>query len=460
MRGPTGSAPRSGILSSGLQKARLPLPVLLYLVTVILPIGFHLGPLLITTLRLLLLVMIIPLLVQIFSGRHGRILPTDILFPLFVLWSVVALALNSPDQVITQTGSAGVEFLGGYALGRCYFRTSAAYLTLCRALVVAGLVFLPFALLETITGDPIIVRLLRAVPGILTVDIISYERRLGLERVQATFAHPIHFGLFCSVIFSQAFVAMRGVVSNGRRYGTSALIAFEGFLSLSSGALLSILLQFGLILWNWIFGTRRSKWLYLIGLFAFAYLVVLIFSNRPPIRVFMSYATFSAQTAYYRSMIFDFGMDNVWANPFFGIGMKDWIRPDYMHAASVDNFWLLTTMRFGIPGLVILVAGYVWPLPRIMARKFPAGSILGQIRTAWVFTFLGLSFTLATVHIWTNIYSFVFFMFGAGMWLCDVAADAPDAPPPAEASPAKPGPRYSRFAPRSVQRLVRPSEKQ
>lgn len=427
--------------------------MLLYLIAVIVPIGFHLGPLVITTLRLLLLIMVIPLLGQIYAGRHGRVLPTDILFPLFVLWSAVALALNTPDQVITQTGSAGVEFIGGYALGRCYYRTAEAYLTLCRALVVAALLLLPFVLYETIIGDPILVRLLRALPGMITVEVIDYPRRMGLERVQATFAHPIHFGLFCSVIFSQAFVATRGVVSESRRYTTSALIALEGFLSLSSGALLSIMLQFGLVLWDWMFRTKRAKWLYLLGVFAAAYLFIMIFSNRPPIRVFMSYATFSAETAYYRSMIFDFGMDNVWAHPFFGLGMGDWVRPDYMHNASVDNFWLLTTMRFGIPAFFLLLAGYVWPIPRIMARKFPAGSVLGQIRNAWVFTFLGLSFTLITVHIWTNVYSFVFFMFGAGMWLCDVSAETPKpAGEPAPASPAKPGPRYSRFAPRAVQR--------
>jgi hypothetical protein len=32
-------------------------------------------------------------------------------------------------------------------------------------------------------------------------------------------------------------------------------------------------------------------------------------------------------------------------------------------------------------------------------------------------TFIGLSFSLSTVHVWTAIYSFVFFLFAAGLWL-------------------------------------------
>jgi len=39
------------------------------------------------------------------------------------------------------------------------------------------------------------------------------------------------------------------------------------------------------------------------------------------------------------------------------------------------------------------------------------------IRRAWGFSFVGLTFTLCTVHIWANIYSFVFFMFAAGVWM-------------------------------------------
>ena len=121
-------------------------------------------------------------------------------------------------------------------------------------------------------------------------------------------------------------------------------------------------------------------------------------------------------------------MKNLWGSPLFGIGLNDWVRPWYMHSGSMDNFWLVMGVRYGIPGFVTIASGYALMIYGIMRRDFEQSPVLARIRRAWVFTFLGLSFTLTTVHIWTNIYSFVFFMFGAGVWLRLAKADATTAP--------------------------------
>ena len=129
-------------------------------------------------------------------------------------------------------------------------------------------------------------------------------------------------------------------------------------------------------------------------------------------------------------------MDNVWANPVFGIGLNDWARPEFMFSTTVDNFWLLAAMRFGIPGFLLLAGGYLIGLAQVIRRDFSADTRLRQIRLGWVFTFLGMTFTLSTVALWTNIYSFVFFMFAAGMWL--ITAQPAGAP---AAAPGPPGRR-------------------
>lgn len=106
-----------------LRAARLPLPVFLYLFTITVPIAFNAGPLLVTTLRLMLLLLVIPLTFRLFSRRYGRVFLTDILFLLHLVWIIVALAENNPDSVVTQFGSVGVEFWGGYLVGRAYVST-------------------------------------------------------------------------------------------------------------------------------------------------------------------------------------------------------------------------------------------------------------------------------------------------------------------------------------------------
>jgi hypothetical protein len=430
------SAETRARIDEGLMSGRLPWQVKLYLFCVAIPIWFNAGPLLMSSLRLYLMIMIIPVLIRLLMGAYGKLIATDWLFIAHTAWMAVALGVKSPEYVVSQVGSFGMEFLGGYAIGRAYVRTPEVFLALCRALALIVLCLVPFAIYETQTGRPLIIEWISRLPGLNSFEIVTTEGRFGLERVQGNFAHPIHFGLFCSVAFSLTFVALKGVVGNTRRWITATIVAATGFLGLSSGAWLAIILQVGLIAWATAFDRIRWRWWLLVGLFALAYVVIDIFSNRTPIRVFMSYATFSAHTAYWRGLIFEWGIANVLgstekgipASPLFGLGMGDWVRPYYMYSGSMDNFWLVMAVRFGVPGFLLIAVGYAIAITRIMRRDFTTDPVLTQIRRAWVFTFLGLTFTLCTVHVWSTIYSFVFFMFGAGIWLIMAQPSQSDMP--------------------------------
>ena len=399
----------------------------LYLTAVLLPVWFYAGPLYLSLLRLMLLIVTVPLLLNLLRGAYGRVIPTDILFILHILWATIALAVNNPDQVVQQAGSVGLEFLGGYAVGRACIRSTAAFLTLCRVLLFTVVALLPFTLYETITGAPLIIRWIQAIPGINSVVPNYADPRLGLERVQSVFAHPIHFGLYCSVALSLVFVGLRNTLSDTSRWLGSGLVVISGFLALSSGALLAMILQVFLFSWSVLFQSVRQRWWLLSTLIFACFIIVEFLSDRPAIRVFLSYATFSAHTGYWRLLIFEWGIANIFGSaekaivgsPIFGIGMNDWVRPHYMYSGTVDNFWLVIAMRYGFPGFVSLATGYCWLLWKIMQRDIAGNTTLAQIRLAWVFTFVGLTFTLCTVHVWTSVYSFAFFVFGAGAWLLD-----------------------------------------
>ena len=450
------SAETQARIDAGLMSGRLPWQVTVYLFCVVIPIWFNAGPLLMSTLRLFLMVMMIPVVIRLLMGAYGRVIITDWLFVAHTLWMAVALGVMSPQAVVTQVGSVGMEFMGGYVIGRAYVRTPEVFLALCRALMLIVLCLTPFAIHEAHTGRPLIVEWIQRLPVINSVGIVSIDQRLGLERVQGPFAHPIHFGLFCSVAFSLTFVALKGVAGNTRRWITATIVAATGFLGLSSGAWLAIILQIALIAWATVFDRIRWRWWLLVGLFALAYVVIDIFSNRTPIRVFMSYATFSAHNAYWRGLIFEWGIANVLgsveksipASPIFGIGMGDWVRPHFMNSGSMDNFWLVMVVRYGVPGFLLIAIGYAVVISRVMRRDFTTDPVLSQIRRAWVFTFLGLTFTLCTVHVWGSVYSFVFFMFGAGIWLITAEPARIDAAVLATPDPRPRGSAYSRFAPR------------
>lgn len=414
---PTTAAPGAAVWANDAAAGRLPIPVLLYLAAAMLPIGFSLGPLFLTDLRILLLIMVVPLTLRMLAGAYGSILPADIFFLLYVGWATIALAVNNPDRVIQNAGSTGIEFIGGYVLARAYIRNVQQFATLSRYLLYMVAGTLPLALFETLTGHPIIIELLQRVPGLTTsVSPALADPRFGLTRVQAVFAHPIHYGLFCTIAFSLCYVGMKGLMSDARRTTLAIVSAFCALLSLSSGALLAVALQILLIGWAFALRNVRTRWLVLLGLFAFAYVAVDLVSNRSPYKVFLTYATFSSGTAYWRSLILEWGLYNIGQHPVFGIGLNDWVRAPFMYSPSIDNFWLIVAMRYGVPAFIFIVSGYVWSLWRIGMRDFDADPILWQFRRAWVFSFVGLSFTLVTVDVWGVMYSFVFFIFGSGMW--------------------------------------------
>ena len=458
-----GAAPVRGVGLSA-----LPWPVWIYLFTVVLQIGVQIGPLTLTSLRLFLVLVTVPLYVNLLAGRYGRIYATDILFPLYILWTAVAIEVNNPGRTIELVGSTAAEFMGGYVMARAYVRTPEAFDALIRALLLFVVLTAPLAIYEARTGRPVLIEMIRST-GFQTAGNVQIEKRMGLERVQLSFSHPIHYGLFCSIVFGLTFVALKDSLSTVARYGCAAVAALCVFLSLSSGGLRAVVLQVILIVWSTVFARMQARWYLLLGCVAVAYVVLDLLSNRSPIMVFMSYATFSSHNAYWRAQIFDWGMVNVWANPIFGIGLNDWVRPFYMYSGSMDNFWLLQTVRHGIPGFLLLAAGYILGLAQVMRRDFSTDARLRRLRLGWVIVLMGLTFTLCTVAVWTNVFSFVFFLFGTGFWLISAqpaGASLPAAakharggapalhrraaaadPVPTPCPDAQAGPRYTRFPP-------------
>lgn len=403
--------------ASKLDAIRLPVLVWVYLLCVVTPLEFSLGSVALTPLRVLLLIMVVPLAARLFSGQFGKVMAVDIFFFIHMAWATLAIAVNNPTRVVENVGSAAVEFLGGYLIARAYLRTPEHFEHLIKALVVIIIVLLPFGLPEMFSGHPIIPKIIEALPGFGSVEDIDNPKRMGLERVQNVFAHPIHYGLFCSVAFTLLLMGLNGQMSLFKRLMGCSIIFAGVFISLSSGALLAIILQVGLMAWALIFAKVKRKWLLLLGLFVLAYVTVDILSNRTPMKVLMTYATFSAQTAYYRANINEWGWYNVRMNPVFGLGLRNWIRPAYMQRGSVDNFWLVMAMRYGLPGAALLIVGYFIGLFKVGLKDLSFSVRVTRLRLAWMITLCGLSFTMTTVHVWTAMYSFVFFIYGSAMWM-------------------------------------------
>lgn len=406
--------------------------VVLYLTAIAIPIHFNVASIYMTGVRTLLLVMIVPLTLQLFSGRFGRLLPTDILLPVYGFWSVFTLYLNSPTQAISFGGSYVLEVYGSYLLARAFIRTPRQFRGACRSLFAVLMFTLPFAIYETQTGWAPLPQLVSKLPGLFSyADYANSEsgRRLGLERSQVVFAHPIHYGVFSASLFSLAFVGLRNRVSGASRYLVAGLACLGVLCSVSSGAILPMFFQVGLIAWAWAFQRVKRRWIILTILATICYVVVDSLSNRTPITVLLEYVALSSETAYGRIIIFEWGMVNVWKHPILGLGLNDWERPWYKFSGSMDNFWLLSTVRYGIPGFLLLVAAYGVVFFKAMFHDLGTSGEAWQYRRAWVFTQVALIMALCTVDVWSTALSFIFFVLGMGAWFSHYRNGEDDAMP-------------------------------
>lgn len=397
-----------------LAEAKHGLPVilaLLFLVTLLIPVRVRLGPLLLFPYRMWLLLLFIPLLIALLRGRAGPILIVDWCMVGAAIWAVISLLANHPvGLIIEPAGAHTIEFLGAYLLGRITIRSADDFHRIVKVFFMIVLIMLPFALMESILHRPILLQLIGQ--NSVAVDIGT---RMGLRRAQTAFEHPILFGAFVSaglglVWYSYAF----GGSALKRIFGT-CVIGVSTMLSLSSGALMAFAVQTVFIAWEWALKSYKRRWAVFGWGAAAAYVLIDLFTTASPFHVLVRYATFSMQSSYNRILIWQYGMQNIWDNPLFGLGLNDWVRPRWM-SASIDNFWLLIAMRYGLPFFILVVFALILLIWRISRMPMPNPSDRAA-RAAFLTTFGGIALAAGTVHYWNGVFSFIMFLIGSSVWM-------------------------------------------
>lgn len=390
--------------------------VWLFIIGLVIPLFVYVGPLRLSVYRLVLIAAFFPALFYWLSGRAGPIRLPDICVLVICLWSTLSFSiLHGFLEMFETVGIFWLETLGAYLIGRCYIRTPEAFYKMVRLLFWLGMVMFPFAIYETITSEGIILTLFSKI-GPTYYDNLM-ERRLGLDRVQGPFPHQIHFGVF--------FLSMSGMVyyvlGYGQRWvgrvGRMLAISLLGSLSLSSGPLVSLMAQLNIIIWDGLMKSVKQRWHILAGFSVLGFVVVDLLSNRTPFHVVIEYLALNKGTAYNRIRIWQFGTDNIFANPLFGLGFNDWERPYWM-VSSVDMFWIIGGMRHGI---------MVWMLWLILffsiflsvAYHRNLTEQVNWYRTGYLVTMFGLFMSGWTVHYWDNTYAFFMFLVASGIWILD-----------------------------------------
>ena len=196
------------------------------------------------------------------------------------------------------------------------------------------------------------------------------------------------------------------------------------FMSLSTGPNLAQLGQLILMSWERLFRFFVTKW-YVLVVTAVTLLSIGQLSYPGGLYAFLvEHLAFGEQSGWGRLEILVYGSETVLKHPLYGLGLSGWTDRPRWRKPSVDNFWMVTALRYGLPALAFIWVGLAWHAVRIISRRGLTEQATNY-RRGYVFAAAGVIFALFAVHIWDAVALFVMFYFGAGAWF--YAGDAASA---------------------------------
>jgi hypothetical protein len=392
-------------------------------------ISLFIGDIRLPIIRLMILLLMLPAAVGFLNHRGGRLHTFDIAFFAFVLWTVMCIIGYRGAGGIQEAGVYGVEWGVTYVVAVAFAKTMGRLRAILNALILIVMVLGLFAMAEALTNTPYMANFGRQVMGIPPL-IPSELPRLGMMRARTVFSHPILYGVFAASMISFAWYLTPNLVLRMVKTGG---VAVATFFSLSAGGLAVMAIQLMAIAGD--IGSKgipqRFK---LITLGLTLVLVFVHFAAESGVYRLVQLITLDGGSAFYRTLIWEHGIDDVMRNPLFGLRPETWTRLYWM-PLSIDNFWLAQAMRGGIPSVVFFFTALIIML-RVMFRS-PDSALpptLAALRRAWAFAMAGIVIGGATVFFFDKIPPYLGLLMGFGAAICRMVMDFEKASQPVAAS--------------------------
>ncbi len=399
--------------------------IAVFFVTVFIPGSFYVGVRM-TPFRLFLILMAVPMVLRYRADPTLRVTSVDVFVFLAIAWRSLAILANHQTTEILNAVAFFIELFFGYMLGRVFIRSAEDYRWFFRCFLVTLIAFLPFALAEFATRQ----RVLRNIFGFLVqppLEVSSPQIRFGFMRVQASFNHAIHFGVFCALGFANLYY----LYGFPRNYLYAGFSAFMALLAISSSSVLMLGVQGALMLYEIVLRFLRSKWIILTASTIFIWYGFQLVMGKTIIDYIVTELVYSQAGAEGRIDQVIYGLREIAENPFFGIGLDEPSRP-FWRGHAIDNFWLATALRYGIAAFVFVILAFgIHFLRAAFAEGLDAEA--RRIRTGYMIAYASLMLFLGGLNIYGVMLVVTMAYFGAGAWLYDRAA------PPERRRPLPPG---------------------
>ena len=338
------------------------------------------------------------------------------------LWFVVSLVSSTSYEAGLISGTSyAIDYGFAYLLGRASIRTPED-LRLMFRYFLPGIV----ALVVLLAAESLSHRMLLR-PNLAELlgrpePYIYFRIRYGLLRAMGPFPHPILGGLFLAMVLPFAWY----LAHNFRVRMIGCAAALGSTFTVSSTAVMGIVIAVAFIGIDVV--QRRIKmpiWPLAAIYIGLMLVLISVVSDSGLISFLIRHLTFDAGSGYYRLWIWEYAGAEALANPIFGIGLRDWARPDGMYSDSVDSYWLVMAMVHGFPQLIATALVMIGTFVAVLrTQRFRHAADADAVKAIVVFIAIA-ALSGFTVHLWESIGAWIVLIIGCGVSLATQARYAP-----------------------------------
>lgn len=310
-------------------------------------------------------------------------------------------------------GILTLEILGSLYIGyKVAFQSENGTRIVAKAFGLMFIIVAPFAVIEALNAQ----RIFHIFFGELfntyyIADLGESYFRHGIHRASTVFSHPITYSVIAVSLLPLFVLKLRGLF---RALAAAAVLA-AAVTSVTSAGVLMLLVFIGALL---VLPKLRAveKLPRLMALSLAGYWVFMSYaSDRGPIVFLMESFAFNPQTAWTRLLQWQHASDDILANPILGVGAGlNWSRPSWM-PESIDSYWLVASLEYGIPAAVLLFSFFCI----LLLRCWKAFQATGDILFYWMFfSVFALIIAATTVDFFDRlpISNFLWFGLILGEW--------------------------------------------
>lgn len=365
------------------------------------------------------MILIVGFLLYIFGKTKQD--DTGKILNLYILFTCISLAVNHGLEVAIKTsGILYLEVCVSYLMGVMYIRDKESLKKIIYLLSSIYILLIIPSLIEFYSGNKLIHNFFEKITGNHQLADNLYGEdyiRLGFTRTTSVFSHPILYSISATLIIPiiLPIFSFEAKKSNFQLLKKISGLIVAIFTSLTSAGISVIIIQVALRWWYKnrfkIGGLRKI----IITLFYSALVIIQFGSNRGVIKFIATNITLNPQTAYYRILQWEFTADDIADNLYFGIGYDDFSHPAWF-ASSIDSYWLLNMLQYGIFSTIFLAYFFIKLLKKTYIES-EVNESNNEILLGYRLLVISIIFVGFTVDFFDRLQPLMYFLLGTSSWL-------------------------------------------